>query len=247
MANIHEGATLKSKTSDHPCQCAWCFQDEHQGCRGKERVRKHCTSIGQLLAHCGEIVTVLIGPSEAKFVCHKAVLGFWSEFFDAAFYGNMKEAAERTIRLPEEHNTAFEAFVTWAYTGQVNSDLCPEELWALGDRLRSPKFSNAVMYLMFNDYSHGDTFLSTKSVEIAFSKTAESSQLQNFLIEVINSQGPLCKTVLRCEIASPYVRDWQRFIQGGGELVLQIVQKVSLINDTWSGGIDVVNDEELPW
>ena len=209
-----------------------------------------CTELIKILhslASCVEVVIVFVGPSETKFVCHKAVLGHWSEFFDVAFYGNLKEAAEGTVRLPEEDKTAFEAFIGWAYSGHINSNICPEELWALGDRLQSPRFSNAVMFLMFDGYNDNDTIMvSTKSVETAFSNTVEGSKLQEFLVDVINNHGPLCKAMLRREDASGYVRDWQRLIKGGGELVLQIVQKVSLVNDAWSGE-DILEDEELPW
>lgn len=43
------------------------------------------------LLNCSDVVTLLIGPTEVKLSCHKALLGFTSEFSDAALYGHFEE------------------------------------------------------------------------------------------------------------------------------------------------------------
>ncbi|KAK0124523.1 hypothetical protein ONS95_009472 [Cadophora gregata] len=244
MADRHEGKPLETETGTYLCQCVRCRIGGSRFCLGQERVRKHCTSVARLVSNCVDTVVVFVGAEERKFVCHKAILGFSSDFFDAAFYGTMKEANESTISMPEEDCTAFQAFVSWAYTGQINSCVCPEELWVLGDKLQSARFSNAVMFHMFDGYRDEDTFISTKSVEIAFYEIADGSKLRKFLMDLLNVQGPFCKRVLESKKAAGYVRDWQRLIQSGGDIVLQIVQNASLIDDYWANWDDA--EEEIP-
>ncbi|KAH7418433.1 hypothetical protein BKA64DRAFT_545507, partial [Cadophora sp. MPI-SDFR-AT-0126] len=68
-----------------------------------------------------------VGPSEIEMICHKAALGFYTDFFDAAFYGGMAETIEGTIRLPEESTTGIATFIGWVYSGQVRNSICAEE------------------------------------------------------------------------------------------------------------------------
>merc|ERR1712093_339825 len=100
-----------------------------------------------LLQTCPEIVTLLVGPNETKMTAHKAILAFNSAFFEAALYGKFKESQTNTIALPQDSFQTISAFLTWAYSGQIEASCSVEELWVLGDRLRSPHFTNEVMHL----------------------------------------------------------------------------------------------------
>jgi len=85
------------------------------------------------------LASIVIGSD--KITCHKALLAFYSEFFDGAFYGQFVEAEKAEIILDDISVEEVKAYIGWLYTGQVKSLLSPEELWVLGDRLISPEFS----------------------------------------------------------------------------------------------------------
>ncbi len=57
-----------------------------------------------------------------------ALLGFYSEFFDAAFYGGFNEAEKEEIELPYEKPENVSAFLMWAYSGHIESPQSAEEL-----------------------------------------------------------------------------------------------------------------------
>ena len=64
-------------------------------------------------------VTILVGPDKAPFVVPKSLLCQNSKFFDRAFNGKFKEAAEGIIRLPEDTVLAFQMMLQWIYTGNI--------------------------------------------------------------------------------------------------------------------------------
>jgi len=85
------------------------------------------------------LASIVIGSD--RITCHKALLAFYSEFFDGAFCGNFIEVEKAEIILDDISVEEIKAYIGWLYTSQVKSSLSPKELWVLGDRLISPKFS----------------------------------------------------------------------------------------------------------
>ncbi|KAK0119124.1 hypothetical protein ONS95_007986 [Cadophora gregata] len=79
-------------------------------------------------------VTILVGPKEVAFTVSKDLLCQNSKFFDhRAFNGEFKEAAERTIRLPEDTVMASQMMLQWIYTGKI---VVPQEsdFWDASER-----------------------------------------------------------------------------------------------------------------
>lgn len=106
---------------------------------------------------------LIVGGSEIKITCNKALLGFFSDFFDKACYGPFLEGQTNVIKLPEDNPEDIKTFVGWCYTGSIensfpadldpNSDRSPYtgadierafRLWILGDKLLAPSFKNAI-------------------------------------------------------------------------------------------------------
>jgi hypothetical protein len=67
----------------------------------------------------GDVVTVLVGEYERKFIVHEEPLRAHSRFFDAAMSGVWLESSERIIRLPMEGPKLFSVYVQWIYTSRV--------------------------------------------------------------------------------------------------------------------------------
>ena len=60
-----------------------------------------------------DVVNVLVGENEEKFVVHKKVICKTSKFFEAACRGTWREATSKTVRLPTIDPTSFGVHVGW--------------------------------------------------------------------------------------------------------------------------------------
>lgn len=170
-----------------------------------------------------------------------------SEFFDAALYGNFIEGTNGNIDLPEESPDEIAAFLSWIYSGTIESKLNAVQLWVLGDRLRIPFLCNDVMYLLFNIYgSHvmnGGQWLSASTVEYVYAQTHEHSLLRLFVRDVLRGEGPLCDRALESHADNErerYIADWNELIYAGGDLVVDVATVSSFKAD--HGSEDVSED-----
>ncbi|CZR54424.1 uncharacterized protein PAC_04308 [Phialocephala subalpina] len=65
------------------------------------------------------MATLVVGPTRTRVRGHKALLSYYSSFFNAEFYRSSKEAEQKEIELPEESEEDLAAFVHWCFTGDV--------------------------------------------------------------------------------------------------------------------------------
>jgi len=65
------------------------------------------------------MITVIV--QSERFVVYKSLLAFFSEFFDAALFGNFIEAEKAEMDLKEVRIDAFKAYIGRLYTGYVES------------------------------------------------------------------------------------------------------------------------------
>jgi hypothetical protein len=174
-------------------------------------------------------VTLIVGPAKSSITCHKALLGYFAEFFDAALFGRFVEAASTTLELPEDAVEDIAAFVTWAYTGHITSPRL-EELWVLGQRLQSPKLSNDCMRMRFNKSSV--RWMEAKAARYVYENTMEGSKLRQFIKDLIQAEGPLCEECVESNDRedTQYNEDWKTLIKEGGDLVLDVVKDGSFGN-----------------
>lgn len=75
-----------------------------------------------------EVLTVLVGPAEKKFVVHKATICRLSNFFKAACSRQWKEGQENLLRLPETDAEAFNVYAHWTYSDNLDMSLMTEPL-----------------------------------------------------------------------------------------------------------------------
>ncbi|KAM0717911.1 hypothetical protein Q7P37_006243 [Cladosporium fusiforme] len=67
-----------------------------------------------------EMVAILVGPQEERFIIHKDLIAAKSKFFQAACSKRWKEGQEKTVRLPEVEGSVFKAYFTWVYSNTVD-------------------------------------------------------------------------------------------------------------------------------
>ena len=158
-----------------------------------------------------------------KYSVHKALLAYFSEYFDAACYGDFVEAKYETIDIRTEDPEDMSIFISWVYSGYVRCN--PRDLmrlWILGDRLRSPLFANEVMYYLFDEH-YNQGWLTSSEAEFVYSHTHETSKLRLYVRDLIIARGPLRMDVLSWNKSS-YEADWHSLILRGGDLVLDIAK-----------------------
>ena len=57
----------------------------------------------------------LVGPSKTKLMCHERLLGFYSEYFDAALFGGFSETTKAETEMPDDDIDEIRTFVSWIY------------------------------------------------------------------------------------------------------------------------------------
>lgn len=152
-------------------------------------------------------------------MCHKALLGFKSEYFDAACFGTFKSSKVSKIRLEEENIEAVSVFVSWLYTGRIplSCTVTPATLWVLGDRLRSPGFANEAMHFLFREYAKNWCVAAT--VGYIYDNTTSGSKLRAFIKDTILNEGPLSK---EAQLFTNGSESWRALIRQGGDLLVDI-------------------------
>jgi len=76
---------------------------------------------------CPKQVSIIIS-SDLKITCYKALLAFFSEFFDASFYRGFEEAEKGEVELQDVDFECLKSYVGWIYTGTIESKVSAEEL-----------------------------------------------------------------------------------------------------------------------
>ncbi|CAG8970773.1 hypothetical protein HYALB_00001559 [Hymenoscyphus albidus] len=135
-----------------------------------------------------EIVTLIFGPEKTEFACHRALLCYHSEFFDAALHWGDKSE----VVMEEESAQEISAFVAWCYTGQVYiAPQRPEKLWVLADRIQSQRFANEVMHHILYLYSVRSLWPDL-AAEI-YSFAPPGSKLRQVVRDAIVADSPLTR------------------------------------------------------
>lgn len=176
---------------------------------------------------------MLVGLKKRELICHKAILCFYSEFFDAAFYGGFAESHQNKIYLPEEDLEGILTFVSWAYSGTLESTMGVEDAWAMGERLQIPQLCNDTIFLISVIYK--SVWISASSVATAYSKTSSNSKPRKYILDMFVTNGPLCpkalKTMSKESKQGAGEKDWNDLVLRGGEAVLDIARTSGFLRD----------------
>jgi hypothetical protein len=156
-------------------------------------------------------------------LCHRVLFGYFSEFFDAACYGEFIEAKKQLIDMPEETEEQMETIIGWMYTGLLESTLTAGEVWAVANKLQIPGLANEAMYFLFDYYQ--TKLIEAEHARFAYENTGEGSILRKFMRDLIITDGPLSAYPYHDlkEQAPKYKEAWHSLIKDGGDLVLDVV------------------------
>lgn len=199
---------------------------------------------------CNNIVTLVVGPTKEKITAHRALLAFLSGYFDAAFYGALKETGSEFV-MPEACPISMRAFVCWAYTGKIDDRYIEISLglddeaettrhknivlkekvlvssWCLGDMLIAPGFANEVMYAVA-DWLQTNT-PEAANLAYAYSNTASEAPLWQYLKDVVAVRGPFATAT---NVTAMTKQGWEELLKEGAEFLPQLLYTSGL--SPWS-------------
>ncbi|KAL8917909.1 MAG: hypothetical protein Q9172_005640 [Xanthocarpia lactea] len=156
-----------------------------------------------------EVVTILVGPEEEPFHVSKELLSSNSPFFKAAFEGSFKEAAEKTIRLPEDDPNVFPDYLLWLYTGNLRSSEADTaiqldghcHLYVLAEKYGSEVLQNLVIDKILghapspgelpdekkdgDDNKEGEPFVEPTTLHYVYGCTLPDSVLRTILVDIL--------------------------------------------------------------
>lgn len=185
-----------------------------------------------------EMVTLVVGSSLVKISAHRVLLAYFSQFFEAAFYGALGDTSP-SYSLPEADATSVQSFVNWIYSGQYHCDLLElcldehlypvneyeglnkrEELmakaWITGDMLIAPEFCNDITHTIFTWLHTVPPYAST--LQLFFPHKAPDSLLWQLFMDIIAVRGPFESKPSQ---ESQYAM--MDLFKRGGELAVEIV------------------------
>ncbi|KAH0367800.1 hypothetical protein KCU65_g4458, partial [Aureobasidium melanogenum] len=157
------------------------------------------------------LVTVEVGSGKKKFVIHKDLLTFYSDYFRGAFNGSFKEAAEGKLSLLDEDVEVFDIFHKFLYTGSIGDgqghNLRSDTLikvWVFGDRFLIPCLQNSAIDAL-DTRLHIRHTIPTLSIKLIWENTLPNAPLRKYVLDVVVYTGDMI------DILSPdHEQQWPR-------------------------------------
>lgn len=201
-----------------------------------------------------ETVTFIVGPDKQRMSCHRALLGYYSRYFDGMLFGTFPEARKDEIELDEDPDHV-SAFIKWCYSGHTGDlfkddavfdpDLTTEPnedctmpaapLWIFADRIMATSFANAAMSLC-RSYC-ADHYITASAVEHVYANTLSSHKLRTFVRDTVIAEGPLHKK----QEKNYDQKVWVILLARGGDLVTDCIM------EGFNKDAEDVPEDELPW
>ncbi|KAK3637789.1 hypothetical protein LTR56_011995 [Elasticomyces elasticus] len=133
-----------------------------------------------------DLITVLVGAEESRFIVHKDAICAKSPFFNAACGREWIEGQEKTVRLPEQDAGAFKVYLRWVYSDTLNMALMEEppgyvvipsflnltKAWLLSTYLQDDALCNKLIDLQLAKYqASGSGVVSKSTLDYVFEHT----------------------------------------------------------------------------
>ncbi|KAG9958544.1 hypothetical protein KCU61_g8214, partial [Aureobasidium melanogenum] len=137
------------------------------------------------------LVTIEVGSEKKKFVIHKDILTFYSDFFRGAFNGSFMEATEGKLSLPDVEVEIFDIFNQFLYTGCLADgqghalrSIRLIKLWLFGDRFIVPCLQNSAIDALGKRFSIKHS-LPTSFTKLVWENTLPSAPLRKYMLDTV--------------------------------------------------------------
>lgn len=151
----------------------------------------------------GNIVTVLVGTEEERFVLHQDAVCAKSKFFKAACSKQWLEGQERIVRLPEAGAAIFQAYCSWIYSGELQELTCTAasdvadgiaecksliKLYLLGDSLDDIALRNQMNVVLFKAMENQKKLVENGLIRLVWESTVPKSSMRGMIVDVFVSR-----------------------------------------------------------
>lgn len=143
------------------------------------------------------VITILVGLEEHRFIAHKDVICLKSKFFRAAFSDRWREGQAKVVRLPEVRSAEhFQMYMDWAYNnGKIIDEPDPStdiisdliEIFILGDVLQDVKLRNEILRLLNTLICKAKEHLNELHCHLIWDNTPSNSSLRKWTVDAIIS------------------------------------------------------------
>nr|POE99364.1 hypothetical protein CFP56_52757 [Quercus suber] len=165
-----------------------------------------------------DVVTLVVGEEERKFVVHKDLLCEHSAFFKAALSEPWKEGQENTVTLPTDDADIFDLYAHWIYHWKIysreltsvsgpDSDECSilVSAFLFGEKVQDGNFKDATIDALIASVSipggDGKRWYPTGStIQRAYEGTPDGSPLRRLLLDMYVHQGAATWVSQECGI-----------------------------------------------
>ncbi|KAI4849945.1 hypothetical protein E4T44_01687 [Aureobasidium sp. EXF-8845] len=137
----------------------------------------------------GAYITVEVGSNKKKYIMHKDLLVYYSDYFRAAFNGCFREATDGKITLLDECEHIFEIFNQFVYSRRITDGVGHKlswetliETWLFGDKHMVPALQNALMDAMLEE-GRAERSMPTALIAGVWEKTLPSSPLRRYMLD----------------------------------------------------------------
>jgi hypothetical protein len=144
------------------------------------RTYKHLLTTMRRITLSPEIVTLVVGAAQDRVSCHKTLLGFYSQYFEAALYSGFSESISSEMPLPEDNFAGAQKFVAWLYTGRVS--------WVAGESPVDMRLDNGDGYESGNHDDKKCEFYSGETVTAhtwIFADRMMAPRFANYAMEIL--------------------------------------------------------------
>jgi hypothetical protein len=141
-----------------------------------------------------DIINLFVEPKRKKYHVHKDLICERSEYFQKAFQPiTLKESLEGGIYFPEDVPEAFDLFVRWLYTSELdNADSITDEkllnyahLYVLADKVCLGQLQNAAIDR--NISWAGISFFSPSFIKSVYEMTPQDSVMRALMVDEVIS------------------------------------------------------------
>ncbi|KAK5728055.1 hypothetical protein LTR17_012252 [Elasticomyces elasticus] len=187
-----------------------------------------------------DLITVLVGAEESRFIVHKDAICAKSPFFNAACGREWIEGQEKTVRLPEQDAGAFKVYLRWVYSDTLNMALMEEppgyvvipsflnltKAWLLSTYLQDDALCNKLIDLQLAKYqASGSGVVSKSTLDYVFEHTpAESHIARLFLDALASASDAEGFAASGKDLPSPVLFDMARRFAGGEQKRLPMLR-----------------------
>ena len=182
------------------------------------------------------MVDIFVGAEETKFHLHCDLLCSRSNYFRACFEGDLKEAQQSELSLPEDNAESFELFVTWLYGTHLRKISLNDELPAyfglavLANKLCLEYLQNQAVDHILRFYRTHPRSVDHQHLRYVYQNTCSVDLVRDLPVT-------LAAWIVVASQPAELTAEYESLVREGGDLAVKFTYSLSLYYTKTSQGI----------